>query len=643
VGRVTLYLLDTNIPENPPHFQQVTARLYGGGLEMRIWQEMLIGIGGIKALRALGLAPKVIHMNEGHSAFAGLERIRLFMTEHNLPFEAAMELVASSSVFTTHTPVPAGNDRFPPDMMHRYFEPYARDMGLAFKVLLALGREDPRDDAEPFCMTVLALRLSRFNNGVSTLHGFVSRNMWKRVWPSYPVDDVPIGSITNGVHVPTWVARDMAQLYDRYLGPNWREDPDCTHAWGKAEDISDNELWRTHERLRARLVDFVRARLKRQMQAKGARRRALEIAEEALDPTALTIGFARRFATYKRAGLLLRDKERLRRLLTDEKRPVQLLIAGKAHPADNEGKKLIQELIQFCRAEDVRHRMIFLEDYDIRLAQAMLQGCDIWLNVPRRPLEACGTSGMKALVNGVLNLSIPDGWWDEAWRPDTSVGWAIGRGEEYDDHEYQDFVESQTLFNLLENEVVPDFYERSHGNLPRAWVRRMKRAISDLVPRYNSHRMVEDYVATAYVPAVENYNRLIRDDFMPSKEMASWRMEMMTRWSSLAVRDIRAQAEEKLHVGEPVEVGCQVHLGGIRPQDVKVELYAGPLDNQGQFASRHTAPMQAGEALEDGWHAFTGHIQPRDSGRFGFTVRIVPNHPLLLDPRSLGLIHWAQE
>jgi starch phosphorylase len=402
VGKVRLYLLDSNVSENPPSLRAVTSRLYGGGLEMRLQQEILLGIGGIRALACLGVQPMVIHMNEGHSAFAGLERIRVYMTDHGLSFEAASELTASSSVFTTHTPVPAGNDRFPPELMRAYFEEYALKLNLAFKVFLALGREDPRDEGEQFCMTVLALRLSRFSNGVSKLHGEVSRNMWQKVWPQNPVEDVPIGAITNGVHTPTWVATDMAILYDRYLG-NWREDSDCVRVWNQAEGIPDAELWRTHERLRERLVDFVRKRLRKQLMDKGARHKELQLADEVLDPQALTIGFARRFATYKRANLLLLDKERLVRLLTNTERPVQFIFAGKAHPNDNEGKKIIQDLVQLCRREDCRLSMVFLEDYDMKIASRMVQGCDVWLNNPRRPLSPSAAApghGNRAAAGG---------------------------------------------------------------------------------------------------------------------------------------------------------------------------------------------------------------------------------------------------
>jgi len=642
VGRVSLYLMDTNVPENQPASRQLTNRLYGGDLETRVRQEYLLGIGGIRALEALSLKPKVIHMNEGHSAFAGLERIAIFMDKHKLSFEAAMELVASSSIFTTHTPVPAGNDRFPPDLIQAYFEDYAKRLGLAFKVLMALGREDPRNDAEHFCMPVLALKLSRFNNGVSKLHGVVSRKMWNRVWNQYPVEDVPIGALTNGVHVPTWVAQDLATLYDRYFGANWREDPDTGRVFAQTHLISDAELWRAHERLRERLVGYVRERLRDQLLARGARRAELQNAEEVLDPQTLTIGFARRFATYKRANLLLSDKARLLKILSNTDHPVQFIFAGKAHPHDNEGKKIIQELVQICQSSECRFNMVFLEDYDMEIASYLVQGVDVWLNTPRRPLEACGTSGMKAMCNGVLNYSTLDGWWAEAWKPDNSVGWAIGQGEEYEDGGYQDFVESQTLYNVLENEIIPTFYDRGHhGNLPRNWIRKMKDSISQLAPLYNSHRMVEDYARVAYVPALENYNRLTRDDCAAAKDLASWRMDMMTKWSSLDIRNIRSEDPEELHVGDPVLVRAEVHLNGIRPQDVEVQIYAGRLDYEGKFAQRETVNMQPSEITPDGWQIYTGKIQPTEAGRFGYTVRILPHHPLLLDSHSLGLIRWA--
>ncbi|MEF2143998.1 MAG: alpha-glucan family phosphorylase [Desulfovibrionaceae bacterium] len=641
VGRIDLYLLDANIPENTPELRQITSRLYGGDLEMRLRQEILLGIGGVRLLNKLGLSPMVVHMNEGHCAFAALERIRLLMSMQGLSFEAAQEMTASTSVFTTHTPVPAGNDRFSPDLMARYFESYARELGLSFKVFLALGREEPRNDQEFFCMTVLALRLSRFNNGVSQLHGRVSRNMWKRVWPQFPVEDVPIGAITNGVHMPTWVAADLALVYDRYLGSNWREDPDCARVWNNADSIPDAELWRTHERLRERLVDFVRKRLRRQLLDKGARARELQVAEEVLDPRALTIGFARRFATYKRADILLKDEERLIKLVTNKDMPVQFIFAGKAHPADNDGKRLIQKLIELCRREDTRYSMVFLEDYDIKIAMRMVQGCDVWLNTPRRPLEACGTSGMKAMANGVLQLSTLDGWWDEAYRKDNSLGFAVGMGEEYEDPAYQDFVESQTLYTVLESDILPEFYDRGHGNLPRNWVRKMKKALGQLGPIFNAHRMVEDYSESAYLSAYINGSALCSEDFAQAKDLASWRMDLMTQWGGLAVRNVRSDAKERIYVEEPISVWAEVYLNGVSPENVRVESYHGLLDKDGIFSKRRTSEMVQEKELGDGWRLYHCLVQPKEAGRFGFTVRIMPNHPHLPDPHSLGLIYWA--
>ncbi len=641
IGRISLYLLDTNLNENDPTDREITAQLYGGDWEMRLKQEIVLGIGGIRALEAIGLNPRVIHMNEGHSAFAGLERISIFMREHNMSFEAATELVASSSVFTTHTPVPAGNDRFAPDLMQKYFEGYARELGLAFKVFLALGREDPRDEQELFTMTVLALRLSRFNNGVSQLHGRVARNMWKRVWPQYPVDDVPIAAITNGVHIPTWIAPDMAYLFDRYLGSNWREDPDCERVWKQAEAIPDGELWRTHERLRERLVDFVRERLKNQTLARGGRRHDLQLAGEALDPGTLTIGFARRFATYKRANLILSDIKRIIEIMSNKKQPVQFIFAGKAHPKDVEGKKIIQEIVQFCRKEECRHHFVFIEDYDMEIAGYMLQGCDVWLNNPRRPLEACGTSGMKAVSNGVLNFSVLDGWWDEAYTFDNRFGWSIGDGEEYEDQEYQNLVESHYLYNVLERDIIPTFYNRSHGNMPVEWIKKMKNGLRNLSPAFSSHRMVEDYAQKAYLPAYQNFVKLEKNEFEQAKNLASWRMDLMTKWGDVKIRNVRASEKDGLYSGDQLMVSAEVFVNGLLPENIRVEIYSGAVDINGNFVNRNTVCMDKKDTLEDNWILYEGKIKAVATGRFGYTVRILPHHPLLLDPHCLGLIHWA--
>ncbi|MDR2050230.1 MAG: alpha-glucan family phosphorylase [Deltaproteobacteria bacterium] len=639
VGRIPLYLMDSNISENPVDFRAVTARLYGGDAEMRLWQEMLLGMGGVRALEALGLRPQVIHMNEGHSAFAGLERIRSFMRNCNLSYEAAVELTSAGSVFTTHTPVPAGNDRFSPDLMYKYFSSYAQDMGLAFKVFMALGREDPYNDGEPFCMTVLALRLSRFNNGVSLLHGKVSRHMWNRIWPQYPEDDLPIGSITNGVHVPTWIGMEMGLLFDRFLGPTWREENSNPKIWKRVETIPDNEIWRAHERQRAALIDFVRLRFKNQLLAQGVRSSELQASEGILNPDALTIGFARRFATYKRANMLLMNKEELLKIVGNSDRPVQFVFAGKAHPKDNEGKQLMKEIIRTFRQPEFRDKMVFLEDYDMEVAQYMISGCDIWLNNPRRPLEACGTSGMKAMFNGVLQLSSLDGWWDEAWKPDNSLGWAIGKGEEYDDFEYQDLVELQTLYKVLGVDIIPEFYQRQNG-VPRAWTARMKNALIELGPFFNSNRMVLDYMNQAYIPSFSNNLDLQKDNFRVSRELSEWRMGILTRWSNVRIGNVKSTSQKMLFVGDRIRVSADIFPAGIPLENLQVEIYAGKLNQDNNFISRDIVSMRPEGEMRDGWQSYSGEMPAGKTGRYGLSVRALPLHHLL-PYRYSGLIHWA--
>ncbi|MDR2076496.1 MAG: alpha-glucan family phosphorylase, partial [Desulfovibrio sp.] len=577
------------------------------------------------------------------SAFAGLERVRVLMQENHLPFEVAMELAAAGSIFTTHTPVPAGNDRFPPGLMQQYFETYSRSMGLAFKVFMALGREVPQDDSEEFCMTVLALRLSRFNNGVSRLHGKVSRRMWHRIWGQFPIEDVPIGAITNGVHAPTWVAPDLGRLYDRYLGSSWREEADTKRIWNLASQIPDTELWRTHERLRTRLVDFVRVRLYAQLLAQGARSRELQLVESILDPDALTIGFARRFATYKRARLLTQDLERLQRIVNEADRPVQFIFAGKAHPQDQGGKQLIKELITILRTDPLRLHMVFLEDYDMEIAAHLISGCDVWLNNPRRPLEACGTSGMKAMFNGVLQFSTLDGWWDEAWKPDNSLGWAIGKGEDYEDPAYQDSVELQTLYKVLESEIIPEFYDRGRNNIPSAWVRRMKSALVEFGPRFHSHRMVQEYMDTSYIPACRIHTNLSHDDFAPARELSDWRMHIMTTWDNVRVTGITSSNPGTLYVGQDIAVSARVFLAGIPVDHLRVEIYGGTLAQDDSFTDRLLQRMEPDGPLTDGWQTYKGVLPATRAGRFGFTVRAMPAHPLLPIPHSLGLIRWADD
>jgi starch phosphorylase len=482
VGRSSLYLLDTNIEENTPDIRNITAALYGGDKETGRQQESLLGIGGIRALRALGINPAATHMNEGHSVFLGLERIRELMEEKGFTFEEARELVWSTNVFTTHTPVPAGNERFDIPMMEKYFRPWSQILGISWKEFLDLGRVYPGDERETFCLTVLALKMAAYANGVARLHGVVSRDMWKDMWPGLPIDEIPIGHVTNGVHPRTWISSGMLELLDRYFGPQFEDKPTDLAIWERMSRISDEELWRTHERRRERLVAFVRERIRRQYERTGATERRIRQAEAALSPYTLTICFARRFATYKRGNLLLRDPERLLRLVRDNDHPIQLIFAGKAHPHDMPGKELIREIIHFADKYDVSSRIVFVENYDMIVAKYLTSGGDVWLNTPRRPMEASGTSGMKAALNGVLNCSVMDGWWDEAYTPD--VGWSIGQGEQYKDEKLQDDIESNALYDLLERDIIPLFYQRGRDGLPREWIKMMKdsRTMSKAMP-----------------------------------------------------------------------------------------------------------------------------------------------------------------
>ena len=640
IGRITLYLLDTNVPENTPEDRHITAQLYGGDQEMRIRQELLLGIGGVRMLRAIGVQAKVFHMNEGHSAFLSLERIRLLMAERGISFDEAREAVAASNVFTTHTPVPAGNDAFEAWLIDKYFGSYWGQLGLSREQFLSLGRQEPDNQHEPMSLTVLALRLSGFRNGVSKLHGDVSRKLWAGVWPGVPQPEVPIFHITNGVHTRSWISHDMATLYDRYLGPGWHEKPADMSVWKSVDQIPETELWRTHERRRERLVAFARRRQMAQLRKRGAGASELAAAEEILDPEALTIGFARRFATYKRANLLLSDVNRLAKLLNTPGRRVQIIFAGKAHPRDNPGKDLIRQIIHTARREPFRKSVVFLEDYDMNVARYLVQGADVWLNTPLRPMEASGTSGMKVAANGGLNLSILDGWWAEGYDP--TVGWAIGSGETYDDLEYQNTVESQALYDLLEKEIVPLFYDRGSDNVPRGWVAKMKAAMAKLAPQYNTNRMVRQYAEMFYAPTAQRWDELTGDELAHAKALSGWKGHLRGMFPNVRVESVSDNMETVgAHVGSDVQVDAVVDLGGLEPRDVQVELYYGALDEDGQLSGGQALPMQQVEHVNERAVRYTVQMPCAHSGMTGYTVRVMPQHPMLSDPRELAMIRWA--
>jgi starch phosphorylase len=639
VGRIPLYLLDTNIPQNNPEDQNITDQLYGGDKEMRIKQEILLGIGGYRALHALGYSPTVYHINEGHSAFLTLERSYDLMKSQKLSFAEAAEATMSSMVFTTHTPVPAGNDYFTPELMKKHFSFMAEQLGLEFDELLALGRQNPEDEAEHFCMTVLALRMSDFSNGVSKLHGKVSRDLWKKVWEGIPVNELPISSITNGVHAPSWISRDIAGLYDRYLGPTWREDPGHHGMWSRVLHIPDEELWRTHERRRERLVAFARQRLGNQLTARGVPASEIAQAREVLNPDALTIGFARRFATYKRAALLLRNPERLIKILSNKERPMQIIFAGKAHPMDNAGKEIIRQIAHFERNPEVRRRMVFIEDYDMVVARYLVQGVDIWLNTPRRPLEASGTSGMKATLNGALNVSILDGWWDEAYN--SGNGWAIGQGEDYAEEKYQDDVESNLLYDLLEKEIVPLYYARGEDDLPRQWIARMKTAMRTIGPEFNSNRMVRQYTEEMYLHAAKREASLSANNFESATSFATWLEHIQEHWEELKIAGVHVDGDDGMKVGDTLTVKTSIELGALSASDISVELYYGQLNAKGEIEEPKTIAMKPVSSSKGKPATFEGAIKLDSSGRMGHTVRVLPLHPDLHNPFRLGLILWA--
>ena len=624
IGRVELYLLDTNVQSNTADDRNITALLYGGDREMRIKQEILLGIGGYRALTALGIAPSICHMNEGHSAFQALERIRVMMTEHGFGFEAAREATTAGNVFTTHTPVAAGNDWFSPDLVERYFHDYRQQLGLSREDLLGLGRINPDDNDSEFCMTVLAMRLSAHSNGVSRLHGEVSREMWARLWPELATAEIPITHVTNGVHSQSWASAEISELLDNCVGESWRYTPIDGEHMRAIYDVSNWDLWQIRQFLRARLVEFARRHLRVQFTRQGQPPARIEQSLQSLDEGALTIGFARRFATYKRGSLILRSVERLAELMQREHQPLQILFAGKAHPHDHEGKELIREIVALTRQEPFTGRVFFLENYDINVARYLVQGCDIWLNNPRRPQEASGTSGMKAALNGALNISVLDGWWVEAC--ELHSGWSIGRGEVYEDLSYQDQVESSALYDLLETEVIPMFYTRAEDGVPHEWVSRIKSSVATLVPQFNTNRMVREYLEELYLPNQSRWEALNGDRERIAK-LSEWKRSVRSAWSGVRIESVDAEAPTQPKVGMRIPLRVSVQLGQLSPDDVRVELYTGRVNARHEIVEGEAAALGFARSDGDGRYKFGGNYICLSPGSHGYTVRVVPNHP----------------
>jgi starch phosphorylase len=636
VGRISLYLLDSDVEENAPADREITHRLYGGDRHMRFRQELLLGIGGLRMLDALGRRPEVCHLNEGHSAFLALERIRQLMVEQDLSFAEARTAAAAGLVFTTHTPVAAGHDAFDPGMVDHYLGDYYRELGLSRGEFMALGRQNALDESEPFSLTILALRLAARCNGVSALHGELSRRIWRGVWPGLSEEEVPIESVLNGVHLPSWVAPELADLDAQMArSDGQREGVDPRR---RADDVPARDLWERHERLRAELVHFVRARLASQLARQGAGPTEVGRSVEALDPGVMTIGFARRFADYKRATLLLRDPDRLIRLLNHAERPVQFIFAGKAHPSDNGGKQLLQQLCKLARRDDVRGRIVVLEEYDIGVARKLVQGVDVWLNTPRRPMEASGTSGMKAVANGAIHVSTLDGWWDEAFRP--GIGWAIGDRRGYNDPDDQDQLEALSVYDLLEREIIPLFYQRGANGLPEGWIGRMRASMGALPSAVSSDRMVREYLSRFYEPAAREVRRLSAEGMAPARELAGWVQRLGEQWCGVRVERL-SDITEEVASGTPFDVEADVVLGGLSPREVEVHLAIGPLDYDGTILDPMIVPLHL--ISKDGDpHCFGARsVRAERSGRHGYAVRVTPKHPSLPLPFPLGLVHWS--
>ena len=657
VGRVPLLLLDSDIPENEHEVRGVTDRLYGGDQEHRMQQEILAGIGGIRAIRAFtaieGLpAPEVFHMNEGHAGFLGVERIRE-LVDAGLDFDTALTVVRSSTVFTTHTPVPAGIDRFPVAMVRRYFAETAEDAvrpdgrggwgllpGVPINRILALGAED---DPEKFNMAHMGLRLAQRANGVSLLHGQVSRVMFNELWPGFDSNEVPIGSITNGVHARTWAAPQWLQLGRELVGSDSFSDPGV---WLRLNEVDPGHLWWIRSQLRALLVEDVRARLRRSWLERGASDAELSWISTAFDPDVLTVGFARRVPTYKRLTLMLRDPVRLEELLLDEDRPIQLIVAGKSHPADDGGKALIQQVVRFADRPEVRHRIAFLPDYDMSMARLLYWGCDVWLNNPLRPLEACGTSGMKSALNGGLNLSIRDGWWDEWY--DGENGWAIPSASGVSDEGRRDDLEAAGLYDLLQRSVAPKFYERDEHGVPGRWIEMVRHTLQTLGPKVLASRMVRDYVERYYLPAAQSLRRTVTVDgdgqaaFDPARELATYRRRAFEAWPQIRITDVDSTGLPDTPVlGSKLTLTATVQLAGLRPDEVEVQAVIGRVDGADALVDPVAVEMTHAGAAGGGGEIFFSTTPLPVAGAVGYTVRVLPHHPMLASDTELGLVTLA--
>lgn len=640
VGRIPIYLLDTNIKNNTEEDRYITARLYGGDKETRIQQEILLGIGGVKLLEALKINAVAYHMNEGHSAFMGLELIRKLILEKGLTFNEAKEVVISSSVFTTHTPVPAGNEVFPIQLIDKYFSNYWGLLGINRHEFIDLGLKIG-DTNQEFNMTVLAFNLSGRRNGVSMLHGAVSRHIYNNVWEDIPEDEIPIGHITNGVNSQTWIAHELRTLFDKYVGIGWEGKLLEKDMWDNVDQIPDQELWEAHKRVKAVSINTIRKRLKEQHIANGDSLEQIKQIDNILNPDVLTIGFARRFATYKRADLIFRDIIRIAKIINNNLMPVQIIFAGKAHPADIPGHDIIKHITEISKEEEFYGKVVIIENYNMSIARALVQGCDVWLNNPRRPLEASGTSGQKAGLNGVINFSVLDGWWVEGFNG--KDGWEIGSDTSYDSENQQDDADSESIYLTMEKELVPLFYDCNESGIPVGWVKVMKESIKSVGYNYNTSRMVKDYLEKMYLPSIERMNEIQQSNFEIIRRLAEWKANVEKNWGFVQIMPDKndAQNQSIILTNQGINVSTLIEIRGISTSDIKVECYYGKVLDGGILGNAKTSELVLKEQTGEYIYRYEGQIEFNDGGDYGYTFRVIPTNVHLIDKHSTGLIKWV--
>ena len=639
VGRITLYLLDSDIPENEDEsYRNITLRLYGGDQEMRIKQEIVLGMGGVNLLRTLGFNPSVYHMNEGHSSFLLLEVMKNIVKEKKVSFDIARDITSSQTVFTTHTPVPAGNDIFPMALVEKHLKGYWTKLGIDKETFLRLGTK-PNDTLDAgFNMGILALKIAGKKNGVSKLHGAVSRELFGDVWPNIAANESPITHITNGVHTCTWLAPNLKQLYNKYLMPYWQDSIQIDETWRKIESIPNEKLWEEHMNRKIRLLELVKQNVTNNMRGNGKSYEEINEVVSKLNPNALTIGFARRFATYKRATLIFRDLERITQILNNSDKPVQLIFAGKAHPADKEGQDLIRYIHEISMKPQFKGKIFIVENYNIGIARYLVSGVDVWLNNPRRPMEASGTSGQKASVNGVINFSILDGWWAEGYN--SKNGWAIGTNDEYDSYEIQDNADSSSIYSTLENKIIPAYYEKNRNGISDKWLQLMKNSIISTGGRYSTSRMVCDYTDKLYMPLVK-LNKQYYTELTSVADYAEWKKKMYNNWDKIKIEQYNNLDNISIDAGNMIEVNCKVTLPDILVENIIVEVYAGRITDKGTIENITIVPMELSDSnIETREYTFKAKLELTTGGNYGYTFRVMPKHEMLLDSENLDLIKW---